>query len=67
MPRQPRLDVPGALHHIIVRGNNKADIFKDDEDRIRFIDRLGKNITEAGASVYAWVLMRNHFHIMCLQ
>lgn len=64
MPRQPRLDVPGALHHIIVRGNNRADIFKDDEDRIRFIDRLGKNITEAKASVYAWVLMRNHFHLL---
>jgi len=31
MPRQARLDVPGALHHIMVRGINKSAIFKDDQ------------------------------------
>ncbi len=64
MPRQPRLDVPGALHHIMVRGNNKANIFSDDQDRIKFLQRLGENITEAKCSVYAWVLMSNHVHIL---
>jgi len=64
MPRQPRLDVPGALHHIIVRGNNKSAIFSDDQDRTRFLQRLGENITEAKCSVYAWVLMTNHVHIL---
>jgi putative transposase len=64
MPRQPRLDVPGALHHIMVRGNNKANIFSDDQDRSKFLQRLGENITEANCSVYAWVLMSNHAHIL---
>jgi len=64
MPRQPRLDVPGALHHIMVRGNNKATIFSDDQDRSKFLQRLGENITEAKCSVYAWVLMGNHVHIL---
>ena len=58
MPRQARLDVPGALHHIMVRGINKSAIFRDDQDRSRFLDRLGQNIVETQSSVYAWALMR---------
>ncbi|HDY71100.1 MAG TPA: transposase, partial [Nitrospirae bacterium] len=46
MPRQPRLDIPGALHHIMVRGINKTDIFRDDQDRVNFLQRLGGNIIE---------------------
>lgn len=64
MPRQARLDVPGALHHIMVRGINKSAIFKNDQDRARFLERLGENVSAAHASVYAWVLMRNHVHIL---
>jgi len=64
MPRQPRLDIPGALHHIMVRGINKTDIFMDDQDRMNFLQRLGENITETKSSVYAWVLMSNHVHIL---
>ena len=40
MPRQARLDVPGALHHIMVRGINKTDIFKDKRDKARFLEDL---------------------------
>ena len=57
MPRQARLDIPGALHHIMVRGINKSDIFKDDEDKSRFVERLGQNVIDGKCSVYAWVLM----------
>ncbi len=64
MPRQARLDVPGALHHIMVRGINKSPIFDDEQDRARFLERLGQKVTEARASVYAWVLMDNHVHIL---
>ena len=59
MPRQARLDAPGALHHIMVRGINKSAIFDDDQDRQKFLERLGENIITAGAVVYAWVLMTN--------
>lgn len=64
MPRQARLDVPGALHHIMVRGINKSKIFDDNEDRTRFLERLGQNVLEGKCSVYAWVLMDNHVHIL---
>jgi len=64
MPRQARLDVPGALHHIMVRGIDKTDIFRDDEDKARFLERLGQNVEEGKCSVYAWVLMSNHVHIL---
>ncbi len=64
MPRQARLDVPGALHHIMVRGNDKTKIFRDDEDKARFLERLGQNIEEGKSAVYAWVLMDNHIHIL---
>lgn len=64
MPRQARLDVPGALHHIMVRGINKADIFDDDQDKSRFLERLGDTVAEGQCMVYAWVLMDNHVHIL---
>jgi len=64
MPRQARLDTPGALHHIMVRGINWSDIFDDDEDRSRFLSRLGQNILETQSSLYAWVLMETHVHLL---
>ena len=64
MPRQARLDVPGALHHIMVRGINKSAIFQDNQDKLRFLWRLGENVTEGKCVVYAWVLMDNHVHIL---
>lgn len=62
MPRQARLDIPGALHHLMLRGINKSSMFEDDQDRSQFLRRLEKNITAADARVYAWVLMTNHVH-----
>jgi putative transposase len=64
MSRQARLDVPGALHHLMLRGINKSSIFEDDQDRSLFLNRLEKNVTAAGASVYAWALMTNHVHLL---
>jgi REP element-mobilizing transposase RayT len=64
MPRQARLDVPGALHHIMVRGIDKTKIFRDDEDKARFLERLGLTVGEGKCTVYAWVLMDNHVHIL---
>lgn len=64
MPRQARLDVPGALHHVMVRGINKSNIFEDNQDKTLFLERLGQNIIDGKCSVYAWVLMDNHAHIL---
>ncbi|MFC1841178.1 transposase [Thermodesulfobacteriota bacterium] len=64
MPRQPRLDTPGALHHVIGRGIDGIDIFDDKKDWIDFLARL-KDLCESKAmSVYAWSLMSNHYHLL---
>ena len=64
MPRQARIDAPGALHHIIVRGIERRKIFKDDGDRIDFLDRLGKVLSETDTNCFAWALIPNHFHLL---
>jgi REP element-mobilizing transposase RayT len=64
MPRQARIDAPGALHHIIARGIEKRLIFRDNRDRIKFIDRLGDILLETETPCYAWALMPNHIHIL---
>ena len=64
MPRQARLDAPGTLHHIIIRGIERRRIVADDTDRKRFVDRLGKLSAEMEMQVYAWALMTNHAHIL---
>jgi putative transposase len=64
MPRQARIDSPGALHHIIVRGIEKCTIFKDDQDRYNFTDRLGQIFEQTQTACYAWALMPNHFHLL---
>ncbi len=64
MPRQTRIDAPGALHHIIARGIERRKIFKDNTDRSDFLDRLGKVLSETGTECFAWALIPNHFHIL---
>jgi len=64
MPRQARLDAPGMLQHVIVRGINRADIFLDDVDRRQFVARLGRLLVETETDCFAWALMPNHFHLL---
>ena len=65
MPRQARIDFPGALHHIMVRGIDRCDIFKSDVDKEHFLDRLGVVLEESGTHCYAFALMTNHVFIFC--
>ena len=64
MPRKARIDAPGALHHIMARGIEKRDIFLDDFDRDKFIDRLGTVISDTQTDCFAWALMPNHVHLL---
>lgn len=48
----------------MVRGINKSDIFNDDQDKARFLERLGNTTTEGQSTVYAWALMSNHVHLL---
>src|SRR5210317_1985300 len=64
MPRQARIDAPGALHHIIIRGIERKAIFKDNADRTNFLKRLSRIVLETETVCYAWVLMTNHVHLL---
>jgi len=64
MPRQARLDAPGTLHHVMIRGIERSPIFKDDQDREDFISRMGILAQETGTRILAWALMRNHVHLL---
>lgn len=65
MPRQPRLDVPGLVHHVMARGIEGRDLFRDDDDREGFLARLADGVgSPGGPQLYAWALMSNHFHLL---
>lgn len=64
MPRKARIDAPGAVHHIMARGIERRSIFRHDEDRDDFIDRLSRILTETQTPCYAWALIPNHFHLL---
>ena len=64
MPRKARIDAPGALHHVIVRGIERRKIFLDDADRDRFVERLSVVIDETQTACFAWALIPNHFHLL---
>jgi putative transposase len=60
MPRQARLETPGTLHHVIIRGIEKKPIVDDDNDRKEFVLRMGALATEEKTPLYAWALLTNH-------
>ena len=64
MPRRARLDAPGTLHHVMIRGIGGNPIFREDSDRQKFLSRLGQLSDATGARVLAWVLMDNHVHLL---
>jgi putative transposase len=64
MPRGARLDFPGTLHHVIIRGIEKKNIVCGDGDRQDFVGRMGKLAHQTETAIYAWALMTNHAHIL---
>jgi putative transposase len=64
LPRRARIDAPGALHHVIVRGIERRKIFNDDRDRCDFLNRIGPILEQTQTACYAWALMPNHFHLL---
>ncbi len=64
MPRKARIDAPGALHHVIVRGIERGKIFRSDYDRKNFLNRLGKLIPKTQTDCFAWAVIPNHVHLL---
>jgi putative transposase len=64
MARLPRLTLPGHLHHVIQRGNNRQPIFVTAADRQYLLTLLAENATKFKVALHAYVLMDNHFHLL---
>lgn len=64
MPRTARLDAPGVLHHVMIRGIEGRKIFINNKDREDFIERLANLCPEMGIDCYAWAFMPNHAHFL---
>ena len=67
MARKPRLHLPGALYHVILRGNARQDVFFDEDDRRRFYGLLEEGVRRFGYRVHAFCLMTNHIHLALQQ
>ncbi|HOP40769.1 MAG TPA: transposase, partial [Geobacteraceae bacterium] len=64
MPRNARIDIPGLLQHVIVRGIEKRPVFVDDHDREEFLSRLSLLLKETSTDCFAWALLDSHFHLL---
>ena len=64
MPRTARLDAPGVLHHVMIRGIERRKIFRNNKDREDFIERLKNLCPKTQTSCYAWAFMSNHAHFL---
>jgi len=63
MARKPRVHYPGAVYHVMLRGNGGQDIFYEDADRYRFYLLLQEGIARYGHRIHAFCLMSNHIHL----
>jgi REP element-mobilizing transposase RayT len=63
MSRLPRLEFSGALYHVIARGNEQRDVFRDDRDRELYLKKLAHYRSRFRFQLYAYCLMTNHVHL----
>jgi len=64
MARRVRVEYPGAIYHVMNRGDRREVIFKDDADRQCFVQTLGEACRKTGWHLHAFCLMPNHFHLV---
>src|SRR5438093_938918 len=64
MARKLRLEYPGAIYHLMNRGDRREPIFRDDCDRQRFLETLAEACAKTDWQVHAYCLMSNHFHLV---
>ncbi|MBA2435972.1 MAG: transposase, partial [Chthoniobacterales bacterium] len=62
--RKARVQFPGAVYHLLDRGDRREAIFRDDLDRRRFLSTLGETCGRTGWRVHAFVLLTNHYHLL---
>ena len=64
MARRARVEYPGALYHVITRGNQRQRIFRDDRDREKYLEILSSLKNQFSFRIPAYVLMPNHVHLL---
>jgi REP element-mobilizing transposase RayT len=64
MARKLRVQYPGAIYHVMNRGDRREAIYEEDEDRGLFLETLGEVCQKTDWQVHAWCLMGNHFHLV---
>lgn len=64
MGRRQRVQYPGAMYHVIQRGNNREYIFNEPEDRDYMIDQMRNAVDVDGVEMFAYVVMSNHYHLL---
>ena len=64
MPRAMRVEYPGAIYHVMDRGDRREDIFVNDVDRQDLLKTLAEACQKTAWQVHAYCLMRNHFHLV---
>jgi REP element-mobilizing transposase RayT len=64
MARPLRIEFPGAIYHVTSRGDRREPIFEDDEDRHHFLTVVGQAMERFNATVLAYCLMENHYHLV---
>lgn len=64
MARKIRVQYPGAVYHVMSRGNQGNAIFREDKDRELFLQTLGETSARTGWQLHAYVLMGNHYHLL---
>jgi REP element-mobilizing transposase RayT len=64
MARPLRIQYAGAMYHVMNRGDQREDIFRDDEDREKFLSTLGEGCGKTEWQIHAYCLMSNHFHLV---
>jgi REP element-mobilizing transposase RayT len=64
MARRPRLLYPGAVYHVMSRGNRKAPVYEDDSDREGFFQTIATGTARYTVVIYAACQMTNHYHLV---
>jgi putative transposase len=64
MARPLRIDYADAYYHVTCRGNERREIFRGDQDRRAFLERVQRSLEIYGVRLHCYVLMSNHFHLV---
>jgi putative transposase len=64
MARKLRVQYPGAVYHVMNRGDQREPIFQDDQDRLLLLETLGEACAKTDWQIHAWCLMSHHFHLV---